>query len=345
MAHQSPTTPSAVHLGQLKPSLRYIRHIIIEMSDFPLKQVLLRLLSSEVNTFDALIQALEDHHARPLGSVSEVKHRDSKKAKGTAWEVFCREWLLAVNKRTGKYQEVWLLGECPVEVLSALGLTNSRGQVTKVDNGIDLIAASTSARTGNIEYTAIQCKYRSGKSKVDWQSLGTFYGLCAKSGPWTRLTVMTNCKSVSSKTARGAKEANICYRSFCNTDRETWLKICGQYVEHRLTDVVSTVTPSTATPSTAIPSTATLRELRVEKYSTIETTASVEPEKPEEPAESRKTLTVQPRRVATLNSLFKKGGKITAVPVEEVKAVTSVTSVEGAKTIEELRAARLARFG
>lgn len=195
------------------------------------------LLSRSVdNIFDSLIEAIEAHFNRPVSSILEMKERGNKKLKGDLWENFCKDWLLA----TGKYSQVWLLSEWDDYALNA----PESYQLTKQDNGIDLIAAT---KTG---YVAIQCKYRK-KGYVNWSSLSTFIGLCERTGPWEKYIVMTNAKGITRKLPQTEKDKAICLATFRSTSREVWLKIAGLYLEHSLDPSSTMSSVQTATTSSS----------------------------------------------------------------------------------------------
>ena len=198
------------------------------------------MLSGSVdNIFDSLIEAIEAHFNRPVSSILEMKERVNKKLKGDLWENFCKDWLLA----TGKYSQVWLLSEWDDYALNA----PESYQLTKQDNGIDLIAAT---KTG---YVAIQCKYRK-KGYVNWSTLSTFIGLCERTGPWEKYIVMTNAKGITRKLPKTEKDEAICLATFRSTSREVWLKIAGLYLEHSLdsSSTMSSVQTDTTSSSSEV---------------------------------------------------------------------------------------------
>lgn len=190
------------------------------------------------NLFDRFLGKVEDHFSRQVHSLSEMKNRDSKKEKGRFFEEFCQLYL----KTTEKYQEVWLWEEIPENIRMSLKLTNH------LDNGIDIIAklhskpvrkiSKSVEESNNDKYVAIQCKYRGKiKSKVPWGTLATFVGLCAVSGPWLQTIVMTNCCGVTRKVERvEGKDKSICYGTFRGLERLFWMKMAGDFVEHRISD-------------------------------------------------------------------------------------------------------------
>lgn len=187
------------------------------MQGFSFKDVVNQMGSTP--SFDIFLEKLETFHGRQVSSIADLKARDNKKLKGDVWEFFCQRYLLA----SGKYGSVWLWNEVPDEVRTSLGL------VSRIDNGIDIIA-SNKRGTG---YIAVQCKYRKKvNSTVSWTTLSTFVGLCAVTGPYDRHLVMTNCRGVSRKVPRCAKDWSICYGTFKGMKREMWLKIGDNFIEH-----------------------------------------------------------------------------------------------------------------
>lgn len=187
------------------------------------KPIISRALSKpNANVFDEIISSIEYEFTKPVTSITEMKERDNKKRKGDIWELFSRDWLLASDT----YVNVWLLSDYISIYPNSF--------LTKQDNGIDLIGKTT-----NGMWHAIQCKYRSGKSRVDWKSLSTFIALCERSKspdgtPWDKHVVVTNCASVTHKLPKTSKDKSICLRSLRNTKRDHWLKIINKENTHSL---------------------------------------------------------------------------------------------------------------
>ena len=177
--------------------------------------VIRQALSREVNVFDVVITAIEDYFHRQVSTISQMRERDNKKAKGDVFEALCLAWL----STSGHYAQVWTLAEFNQEY-------NSR--LPRQDNGIDLVARTT---TG---WVAVQCKYRRSDRYVLWSTLSTFIGLCASTGPWETRLVMTNCRGVSHKVSRTPADRTHAIGTFRATTREHWLRICGIYYEERL---------------------------------------------------------------------------------------------------------------
>lgn len=57
--------------------------------------------------------------------------------------------------------------------------------------------------------------------------LATFYALCARTGPWHTLIVMTTCDSISWQGKKVASDKTYAYKTWCNIDRTTWLRMAG----------------------------------------------------------------------------------------------------------------------
>ena len=184
----------------------------------------LRAILSEISTgsnvggswvkkciFDLLLEKFETWSARPVSTLGEMKRRDNKTFKGTAWEQFCQFYLTNVMH----YDNAWLWHEVPDDIRLKLKLAS------KVDNGIDIVCIRRNGRDGDI-ISAVQCKYRKKITQtVTWTTLSTFVGLCSLTGPWHEHIVMTNCKGVSRKTGipRGPKDRTIAYGTFKNLTR------------------------------------------------------------------------------------------------------------------------------
>jgi len=175
---------------------------------------------SPPNIFDKYVEELELYFNRKVYNLQELKDRENKKLKGDQWEYFCKDWLIA----TGRYQNVWLLKECP-----------HFPELTNQDNGIDLICQT---KTG---FHSVQCKYRSGRGKVNWASLSTFIALSERTGKFDKFIVMTNCASITRKLPKSPKDMSICKGSFRGTKREQWIKMIGSYQENILSEEVRTV--------------------------------------------------------------------------------------------------------
>ena len=172
--------------------------------------------------FDCFLTNFELTCNKSASTIQELRKRENKHTKGGMWEKFCYYYMNNVLN----YEHVWLWKDVPIDVKKVLKLNQSR-----VDNGIDIIAKLND----NSGYTAVQCKYRKNiKQTVTWATLATFVGLCAVCGPWDKHIVMTNCRGVTRKVPRGPKDHTMAYGTFNGISRINWLKMCGEYVEHKL---------------------------------------------------------------------------------------------------------------
>lgn len=193
--------------------------------------------NNNLNLFEQLFHEFENHHQRQVSNIHDLRNRDSKKSKGDVWERFCCLYLSnltsdAKGSSEKKYKNIWLWKDVPSDVLRYLNLRE-----TKVDNGIDIIA-ELNIRCHKTEYDAIQCKYlKDTKKYVSWTTLSTFVGLCARSGPWNKQVVMTTGTGVTRKVPRTNKDQSMCIGTFKGISREMFMKMSGNYVEHRLSDL------------------------------------------------------------------------------------------------------------
>ena len=200
-----------------------------EREVFNLKKEIRNILASgrTDGLFDLFLESFEWKFGQGwfqggIATATELRKRENKMHKGRAFEEFSLEYL----KATDKYQAVYAWKDIPDNLRETLGLK------AKVDDGIDLIAVTHEGR-----YHAIQCKYRKKTgSTVPWTQLATFFGLCARTGPWEKHLVITNCRGITMKIQRTKKDKSICYGTFKNLSRDVWMKMVGDYVEHRLTD-------------------------------------------------------------------------------------------------------------
>ena len=201
--------------------------------------------------YDEFIAELESFYGRSVNCMREMRHRDDRKKKGDLWELFCKEWLIASER----YQEVWLLREVPDDIVERLHLkrpsVSLKGEVVRQDNGIDIVAEVKNPRTKSElarridslidrvsilleegptrKFVAIQCKYRENATKtVSWSSMCTFVGWCARTGPWERHIVMTNCRGVTRRIQRSEKDWSICRGTFRATKRWHWIKMISR---------------------------------------------------------------------------------------------------------------------
>ena len=180
--------------------------------------------NNQKGIFDCFLTNFEGMCNKSASTIQELQKRENKHTKGRLWEEFCFYYLNNVLN----YRNVWLWKDVPNDVKKQLNLKQSH-----VDNGIDIIA-KLNDKTG---FVAIQCKYRKNiKQTVTWTTLATFVGLCALSGPWDKHIVMTNCRGVTRKVPKGPKDQTMAYGTFANMKRENWLKMCDNYIEHKLNE-------------------------------------------------------------------------------------------------------------
>ena len=138
----------------------------------------------------------------------------NKKIKGDLFEVFSLMYL------KGKGYNGWLLADVPNNILTLLGLT-------KRDMGIDVIIEYDG------EFSAVQCKYKHkydspiGKiydkyNGLGWKHLSTFYGLCARSGPWAKHIIMTSADTITIPGTNGIKDEIISYKVLYDVGNKFW---------------------------------------------------------------------------------------------------------------------------
>lgn len=192
-------------------------------------------------------QAIQDHirvsAEKPCKNVGEFKRRTTT-AKGNQFEIFCQLYLdaLVINNNKKQFLHVWLLKDVPDAVLLELGLTRR-------DVGIDLIleegredeketqttdqkSRKRSRKEITSRYWAVQAKYRlrrgTRKIGLSWKQLSTFYSICARTGPWVKHLVMTNCDFVRRMGKRvPGLDLTFAHQKFCSTARLQWLRMAA----------------------------------------------------------------------------------------------------------------------
>jgi len=185
---------------------------------------------SNQNVFDALCDVFMTYFEKPSGSMVELRKATTKR-KGLLFEVFCMMYLQA------KGYEVWMLKECPKEILEQQGLKS-------FDMGIDLIARFKNSKTEEWLYVPIQCKYRCvkeatgpfkfAKNKVGWKEISTFISLCARTGKWVKNIIMTNAESVRWAGKKSKFDYVIAKKSFQKITNHFWLQLAGLGEGHKL---------------------------------------------------------------------------------------------------------------
>lgn len=163
--------------------------------------------------FERLMERFETHYSMPCGTIAQFERR-SKKMKGDLWEHFCLLYLKAKG-----YGKCWLIGDLPTDIADGLNLKNR-------DMGIDIVVEHDNG------YFAVQAKWRSNphkktKTSITWTQLSTFYSLCARSGPWLKYIVMTNCDYVRRQGKKYEKDQTIAKTQFSKCPREIWSGIAG----------------------------------------------------------------------------------------------------------------------
>jgi predicted helicase len=172
------------------------------------------LLRSPPNLFDEFTKECQKWYEAPAHTFTEMRTRDNKKIRGDVFEDFCVLYL----KHVKGYTNVWRLADVPDHVLGGLSLK-------RPDMGIDIIAEKDG------KYTAVQCKYKKHstikpKNILSWKALSTFYALCLRTGPWDKYIVMTNCDYVRHAGKKTPKDLSICLKTFQNTTKEEWTRMC-----------------------------------------------------------------------------------------------------------------------
>lgn len=168
------------------------------------------------NLFDNFMSAIDEYHEKAAHTIAELK--STTKQKGDLWEEFCCLYLTKIRG----FEYAWCLNDIPKEIKSSLGLGTK-------NLGIDIVAYY------NGFYYAIQCKYRKNsgigqqpktsksyltkgyksKGSISWKELSTFYALCARTGPWAKHIVITNCHYVThANGSKSDKDMSICLGSF-----------------------------------------------------------------------------------------------------------------------------------
>jgi len=170
------------------------------------------LSKSNTNVFENISDYFQAFCDRSCDNMIELKKR-TKNESGFVWEHFCLMYL-----RSKGYGNCWLLSETPTEILEKL-------KVSRVDMGIDIIIKHENG------YFAVQAKWRSNKHKkskmsLTWNKLATFYALCARTGPWLKYIVITNCDFVRRQGKKYKMDQTIAKGSFIACNRDTWMKMC-----------------------------------------------------------------------------------------------------------------------
>lgn len=191
-----------------------------------IKSVIRASLSSASNSseiFDQLESRFEVFYDRSSNNMLTLR-RATKQEKGRWMEHFCLLYLRAKGYAT---KGIWLLGDVPENILEELKLTRQ-------DFGIDIIAEHENG------YFCVQAKWRNRKRKtriqLTWKQLSTFQALAARSGPWLKNIVMTNCDSVRRAGKKWKMDQTIARAGFRACSREVWESMAGLSPGYSLID-------------------------------------------------------------------------------------------------------------
>ena len=210
-----------------------------------------------------LLETCDAYYNTPVHDLQGLKSRNTK-IKGDIFEYFCQIYL----EKIYGLKQVWLLSELPDDIRQQLGLHTR-------DLGIDLIGIDTQDR-----YYAIQAKFRkrpedsNKKIVLTWKALSTFYGLCARTGPYYRYIVMTTADYVRRVGHKTAQDITIGWGSIKKITHFQWLdSFQSQTLQQTsLTPQTSqtSLTPQISqTNDTSNLSREKLREKRLQYYSTL----------------------------------------------------------------------------
>ena len=148
-------------------------------------------------------------------SISQIKCnttqdlRSKTKLIGDAWEAFCKRYLEYAGFRSVK-----LLGELGEPDLKQMGMKRQ-------DVGIDIVCADQHG-----DLVAVQCKFRT-RGSITWKDVSTFEALCARTGPWKKHIIMTNCRKIIREGSTNPKDVSITHETFRKLKRHEWLKLTG----------------------------------------------------------------------------------------------------------------------
>ena len=177
-------------------------------------------LSGKLPMANVLAEACNAFYSTPAHDLQSLKQRNTK-IKGDIFEYFCKLYLIHVYG----LKDVWLLSEIPSEIKSHLSLKSQ-------DLGIDLVGVDAEGR-----FYAVQAKFRkrpeltnsynSKKVVLTWKMLSTFYGLCARTGPYYRYIVMTTADYVRRVGHKTPKDITIGWGRIKKISHFEWLQISG----------------------------------------------------------------------------------------------------------------------
>lgn len=177
------------------------------------KYIRLALSKGDCNIFENISDYFQTFYDRSCTNMTQLKKR-TKNESGFVWEHFCLMYL-----RSKGYGDCWLLADTPDDILQKLNLS-------RVDMGIDIIIKHQNG------FFAVQAKWRSNRKKANkisltWNKLSTFYALCARTGPWLKFIVITNCDYVRRQGKKYKMDQTIAKGSFIQCKKDVWKKMCN----------------------------------------------------------------------------------------------------------------------
>ena len=195
-----------------------------------IKKYISSSLSKSDNIFENISEYFQAFYDRPCNNMISLKKR-TRNELGFIWEHFCLMYLRAKG-----YGECWLISEVPSDILEKLNLS-------RMDMGIDIVIKHDNG------FFAVQAKWRTNKNKkltmsLTWNKLSTFYALCARSGPWLKFIVMTNCDFVRRQGRKNKMDQTIAKGSFLSCKRDIWNNMCG-FKANTLDTNISTIQENT----------------------------------------------------------------------------------------------------
>jgi len=83
-------------------------------------------------------------------------------------------------------------------------------------------------------------------NQLNWNTLSTFYALCARTGPWASLIVMTTCDSVRRQGKKTSSDKTYAYKGWCSVPRTLWLRMAGSSGYSLMGNSLGSPTPAAA---------------------------------------------------------------------------------------------------
>lgn len=203
--------------------------------------------------FEHFCKRFDDHYTVLKSQNLKDLKKNIGKAKGDVFEELCYQ-LLREHAFPGlKLNFIWKFADLPIEYRTQLSLSNR-------DMGIDLVGCT------DTQWVAIQCKYRKKPNKsrrpdgapiywqVPWAELSTFVALCARTGPWGQMVVLTSAESCRWQGRRDPRCTTYARGTFLSIGRNIWDKLAG--------DPGHTLTGTTAPKSISSQNTQTQQEVK-----------------------------------------------------------------------------------